>query len=584
MKNIKSILLSAVLAGLLGSCAPEYYPDGRIDKKEIFATDRKTFSYLNLCYQQLNEIVEGQWYGNQSFLSAFTDDAYDANTVDNSSSARYWAGTSTAYDFQIESGANWNIWGRYYQGINHCNTFLENIDEATVLDEDDRISWKAQAMVLRAYYSLQLAKRYGTIPYSTKAYDADFDFGSAEFKTFSEVARQILKDCNDAIATEHLVWTATNDMTRGMMTYGVTYAIMSQTALYAASPLYNDGTFTWSEAAKICKESLDALSANGYSLFTKAGTASQNISAYETYFNTRPDYSRTIDKETILEVRNQMSVWTDHGLPSTQGAITAGNCPTQELVDCYETVDGEMPILGYSDENHLRPIINPNAQNYSEQDPYANRDPRMASSIYYHGGRKLLNNSNSKVDISQNGAESIDLLKVDKTHTPTGYYLRKYGNFASNLNTNADGYFRRFRYAEILLNYAEAAAEAGEVPKEAYDAVNEVRDRVKMPKLEGLSREEFIKRVHNERRVEFAFEESRYFDMRRWKELGSTCKVATGMKVTANDDGTYKYERIVVDAGRQCYGDKYLLSPIPGMEAIRIQKLTGVNHQNPGWE
>ena len=586
MKLIKNIIIASALLGSMAACSPEYNPDGRVDKSELFETDKKTFSYLNLCYSHLQQQRKGNWYGNDAFLSAFTDDAYDANSIDNSSSALYWRGVSTAYNFPVESGVNAGCWSEYFKGLNQCNTFLENIETAKVNQQEDRESWKAQCLILRALYSLELAKRYNEIPYTTKSYDADFDFGSAEFKNFSAIARQIFADCDAALECESLPWNSgSNEALRGMMTKAVAYAVKSQTALYAASPLYSDGSISWSEAADITKACLDALRDNGFTLFTRAGAANQNISAYDSYFIARPDGARVTDKETILETRDQMSVWVSSGLPSVTGSISAGACPSQELVDMYETIDGVQPILGYSDASHLQPIINPEATLYDEQNPYANRDPRLASTIYYHGGKRALDSATSIINTSEDGAESIDLTKQDKKHSPTGYYLRKYNNFASDLNNNADGYFRQFRFAEILLNYAEAAAEANaNVPAEAYAAVNEVRARVNMPEIEGLSRDEFIKRVRNERRVEFAFEEQRYYDVRRWKVLDSNFSVITGMKVTEGSDGKARFERIVVDNTRNCHDSKYLLSPIPGNEVVRILSLSGVRHQNPGWE
>ena len=248
MKFLNDILVVAALSVSLAACSPEYNPDGRIDKDEIFSTDKKTFSYLNLCYSHLQNQRKGNWYGNDAFLASFTDDSYDANTIDNSSSARYWRGASTAYDFPVESGVNGGCWSEYFKGLNQCNTFLENIDNAVVNMEADREAWKVQCLVLRALYSLELAKRYNEIPYSTKSYDADFDFGKAEFKNFSEVARQIFADCDEALASEELKWnTTSNEALRGMMTKGVAYAIKSQTALFAASPLYSAGSITWGD-------------------------------------------------------------------------------------------------------------------------------------------------------------------------------------------------------------------------------------------------------------------------------------------------------------------------------------------------
>ena len=169
-----------------------------------------------------------------------------------------------------------------------------------------------------------------------------------------------------------------------------------------------------------------------------------------------------------------------------------------------------------------------------------------------------------------------------KRNTRTGYYLRKFNNPTSNRNGNNDGYFRIFRLAELYLNYAEALNESADLlaPDEAVDAVNTVRDRVKMPKIPyGLSKEEFRKRVRNERLVEFAFEEQRFYDVRRWMILGSTDRIVTGMKSIPLGG----YERFVVSR-RNSYSDKYLRFPIPGEEVVRLKMHTGQNFQNPGWE
>ena len=168
-------------------------------------------------------------------------------------------------------------------------------------------------------------------------------------------------------------------------------------------------------------------------------------------------------------------------------------------------------------------------------------------------------------------------------YTCTGYYTRKFSHYKSGRSGNLDGYFKEFRLAELYLNYAEAANEAsttGTVPNDAVDAVNAVRSRVGMPGIPyGLSCDQFRLRIRNERRVELAFEEHRFFDVRRWKILDQTDKVITGMK--ANSDGSYS--RFVVDNNRKAYSEKFLLYPIPGDEAIRLQNASGTNCQNPGW-
>jgi len=143
------------------------------------------------------------------------------------------------------------------------------------------------------------------------------------------------------------------------------------------------------------------------------------------------------------------------------------------------------------------------------------------------------------------------------------------------------------RLGEIYLNLAEAAAEANHID-EAYQAVNAIRSRVDMPPLTaGLSKDELILRIRNERRVELAFEAHRYFDVRRWHNpddnLEKTDRWITAAHITRNSDGSYTYERGPVSRERLCYQNKFLKFPIPLNDVNIMLALTGDNWQNPGW-
>lgn len=188
------------------------------------------------------------------------------------------------------------------------------------------------------------------------------------------------------------------------------------------------------------------------------------------------------------------------------------------------------------------------------------------------------------------GPEGISL--TDRKHTRTGYYLRKFNNYRSNINNNLDGSIRLFRLAELYLNFAEAAYQSvgpdekityGNFSMSAREAVNAIRKRAGMPTLpSGLSKEEFEKRYRNERRIELAFEEHRFYDVRRWKILNETDKFVSGMRIEKNADNTFTYNRFRFD-DRLCNTDKFLRYPIPQDEVNKIIALTGENWQNPGW-
>ena len=135
----------------------------------------------------------------------------------------------------------------------------------------------------------------------------------------------------------------------------------------------------------------------------------------------------------------------------------------------------------------------------------------------------------------------------------------------------------------MYLNYAEAMLEYKGACDEVYDAINVVRTRAKMPNLvKGtMDTDELRLRLRNERRVEFAFEEHRYFDLRRWKLNDKYEGVVTGMKIEKNDDGNLTYNRFVVQK-RDVVDDKYRIWPIPLEEELKYERLN-IDFQNPGW-
>jgi hypothetical protein len=134
----------------------------------------------------------------------------------------------------------------------------------------------------------------------------------------------------------------------------------------------------------------------------------------------------------------------------------------------------------------------------------------------------------------------------------------------------------------MYLNYAEAEFYANGLTSKAISAVNTVRNRAGMPNLPtNIAAAEFELRLKNERRVEFAFEEHRYFDVRRWKIQNISEGVITGMKIVQTTPATYSYERVVISR-RPVTDEKYLLWPIPNAEQLKFAQV-GVEYQNKGW-
>jgi hypothetical protein len=266
------------------------------------------------------------------------------------------------------------------------------------------------------------------------------------------------------------------------------------------------------------------------------------------------------------------------------GGGTNVTAPSQNLVDAFEMKTTGLPIYAPG-------------SGYDSLAPYTNRDPRLGFIVGVNGDiyGKYVGGANRPIQSYVGGPDAIG---VKAGATTTGYYLKKMGrtDFDLGAATTATKSFVLLRYAEVLLNYAEAMNEAYATPDDkptingtpavysAREAVNLVRARagVAMPPLSlGMSKEDFRIRLRNERRVELAFEEHRFFDVRRWKIAETTENMPLmGMKVTSTNpptNTTFSYEKFVVEP-RVFDASKMYLYPIPETQVI-------VNNwqQNPGW-
>lgn len=350
------------------------------------------------------------------------------------------------------------------------------------------------------------------------------------------------------------------------------------------------GTYTWAMATDINKEALSqCLTNGGYKLFDVVPAANIAQNSYALYCFTSSNDQRSVDKETIYQSGSQMAVWQWAGMPTNPGMNRTGPCPTQELVDSYEMANGEAPITGYSDASRLVPIVN-SASGYDQANPYVGHDPRFYASIYYNGAVRYLDQPNGKlVQTFVGGLEQIS--DIDRKYTRTGYYMRKFNNYKSTLSNSADGAIRLFRLAELYLNFAESAYQsagpdvavtATGFSMSARDAVSAVRARAGMPAFPaGMSKADFEKKYRNERRVELAYEEHRFFDVRRWKILDQTDKFVTGMRIT-KIGSVLNYNRFKFP-DRNCSSTKWLMYPIDQSEVDKIIGFSGANWQNPGW-
>lgn len=391
MKRYIVFFITTVVACFTLSCNDllELEYDGRSSLDELFETKNGVRGYLNSSYSarifpDINR-------------SALTDEAHSSERVFQGSLPSLWY--ADALSANNYSNVDGQPWGGIYQAIRKCNVFLARIEGVTAEQlaslEDELTSWKAQAHTLRALYYLQLIKRYGAVPLITDSYEIDHDFSQDSRAPVSAVVQQILADCDAAMSAPESAlgfsWTVRVGE-NWIMNRAVVQAIRSEAALYAASPLFADGTYSWGTAAEITGSALSNLLTNGYELWTQQPAEDVAQSAYELYFITQHDEQRARDKETIYG-GPKVNIWGSHGMPSTPGQNSAGASPTQELVDSYEMqATGLAPITGYADAQHLQPIINP-ASGYDPENPYEGRDPRFYATIYFNGAKRDLGTS-----------------------------------------------------------------------------------------------------------------------------------------------------------------------------------------------
>ncbi|SJN37428.1 RagB/SusD family nutrient uptake outer membrane protein [Sphingobacterium sp. JB170] len=584
MKLYEKILYASLLIGVSTSCNKQLDlpSDGRISMNEVFSDYNRTRGYLNSCYgyAPMPDVTR----------SSFTDEAQDADDVIDGSKYTMWYGgniTTTSFASYSPDGSPWS---RLYEGVRKCNVFLSEIKTASVYaSEEEKSGWIAQAHTLRALYYLQLIKRYGSVPIFEEPLAIDHDFSQDHKSSFSEVVAFIMNDCDEALKVddtrEGFSW-AIYENQFGKMTRAIAYAIKSQAVTYAASSLWTDGTYSWADATTITAEALAACLANDYKLFDVKPAEGIAQNAYALYFITSSNDQRSVDKETIYQLGGQMLMWKNAGLPTNPGMERAGPNPSQELIDSYEMANGEPAILGYADADHLQPEIN-TTSGYDPNNPYEGRDPRFYASIYFNGADRDL--AGKQVETFVGGNEGIS--STDRRFTRTGYYLRKFNNHRSGSSNNSDGAVRLFRLGELYLNFAEAAyqsvgpdvvVEEANLGLSARQAVNTIRARAEMPAIQkGLTKDAFEKRYRNERRVELAFEEHRYFDVRRWEILDQTDKFITGMRIQRNGTNLTYTRFKFRDRGSS--DEKFLLYPVDQTEVNKIFELTGENWQNPGW-
>ncbi|WP_225587056.1 RagB/SusD family nutrient uptake outer membrane protein [Algoriphagus sp. Y33] len=546
MKNIKLTIAILIMAIGMQSCNDDF-----LDREPLDAISDTNF-----------------WQNEEQLLLA-VNGTYDfikgKNTVDmeNMADNTVWP---TQTNYRLISTGNYNNdlgtlnteWTQAYEGIRRCNHFLENYDKAEMPNEDLKRRYAGEVRFIRAYLYSYLTFLFGDVPHITKALNVGDPEIYGPRDSRDGIVSWILDELT-AIAEDLPESYGAQDY--GRITKGTALGWKSRVALF-----YEKYDVAESAARQVMDLGVYELYPDYYELFMTESDASQTTSNRETMFSRI--YTTDISMHNLsreIHVPDQSARWN----------------PTKSLVDSYLCIDGKIiqdsPLYNETTYDSL----------------FEHRDPRMKMTILspgsLWGGREDGNPENT-----DNTIFTAPKFNQDRqgSVTPTGYYFTKYCDLDAVPTYNRDeNDIIIMRYAEILLNYAEAKLEQGTLTQDDLDqTINLLRERVGMHPMIiselaswGMDLREEVRR---ERRIELVLEGQRYFDILRWKSGDLLARDVKGIKkefiirqndvenVPTDEDGY-----IIFLSGNTFDDSKHYLWPIP----LAQRDLNPNLSQNPNW-
>ena len=574
---IKTVCLAGSLA-LLSACEDwlEIEPKDRFGDTTVWGSEENADMFLNDIYNQLphlnNETQNLDQYSDNSYVGA---EWMNARTT-------IYTGALSPTSWIPGPWDMWK-WGRQnnddakgqYERIRSCNLFITKVTESDFSAEykKERL---AEVRFLRAWFYHYLWMAYGGVPIITEVLDNNvstdiFYPRETAQKTFEFIDKEL-----DEIKDDLPPCRSGSDL--GRASKGAILTLKGWVELFHASELRNPGKDKkrWEAAAATLKDVIDLqvyhLQPTILDLWTEA--TNNNDEVIFDFQMSKQNGGRREGLFGPVFVKGVQSSW--------------GNMqPTQELVDDYCMANG-------------LPITDP-ASGYNKNNPYKNREKRFYQSILYDGSMWQGEEIITRVGVGS--PNEIDT-SSDSDVTNTGYYTRKTidesVNGADNLQmSNGMANYIFFRYADVLLMYAEASLEAGDKPT-AIEYLDMVRTRGdNMPSIgdtypQGITENQLREIIRRDRRIELAFEDKRWWDILRWKicdgENGVMNKPIGGMKIEdTNGDGVWEYN--YHEVGKRTFLPRMYYQPIPQYVIDKnpvIREQNGgedgwVNGQNPGY-
>lgn len=592
------------------------------NEESVFEDINLAKAYLGRCYDFIgvdNNLVLGL---REDILASATDEVLN---IHRPSSLTNIKGTLSP-DYMGHFGAwqfNWISWS-LYSNIKNVNIFLANIDNVPAeisTDEALKERMKGEAYFIRAFDYANLMRSYGGVVIVKEPFQLDQDFLSINRSSIDETLEFILEDCDQAIA----LLPEKDGIEQGRATKGAAAALKSRVLSWSAGTLMNGGyepnnplvsfqSGSRTERLEAAKAAAKGIIDGNYGHYALTGTT-ENPPAEMTE-EVVMEYA-----DNFFNIFTQKGVWNDEaiwGIQHVQAVANrttqnrwwgpngyhnwGNNGPTEPVVRKFEMADGTPFVWDkYSPGNQfVREFTAAQLAEDPERNPYVGREPRFYATVFFDGAQWMQRPSDGQgldpegriqtgyfmaangVDIDQPGLDTRQSFIESWNGTKNGYYMKKYQDPATvGQHFNNENSWMEFRYAEVLLDYAEACIElGGNNLQEGLNALNMVRNRAGLPDRVTTDQAQAREWYRKERQLEFFGEGDRWYMIRKWMIADEVIENVYPMKIYHYADGSKKwFYDTSLSVDDRTWNDNAYWLPIARDEMNRAPQL----QQNPGY-
>ncbi|WP_316809253.1 RagB/SusD family nutrient uptake outer membrane protein [Pedobacter agri] len=537
--TFKNLIIAFALLTIAGCKKLDIAPTDRFSDLTFWTVDVNVNNALNNNYSLL--------YNSSLFFEpeALSDNAYspsgDLNLIASGNA------TSLAAKFAGD-------WASYYRTIKSVNIFLENVDQNKTLPQAAIARMKAENQFMRAFALFNLSKWYGDVPLP------DHDLTPEEAQVIPRTSKAAVSDYIIAQLEAAIPNLPSKDQLpvseNGRITKGAALALQMRTLLYQGNKM--------AEVVAVCEKLINNQATYGTYALTPSYSALFSDPA-----TNKTNSESLLSLQYVPTVRTWQNFWDF--APRTVGGRVSAMAPTQELVDDYIMLNGR----GIKDAG----------SGYVESNPYVNRDPRLTATVVYDRYSWVNPNNTTKTIYIKPGSDPVqpgldEYSPGSQSASATGYYWRKYFDPIALSSFVSGNNLHLFRYAEVLLTYAEAKNSLGQMDAAIWaKTIGTIRSRAGFTDAGALSfpSGDLTNIIRRERRAELAMEGLRVDDIRRWKVAETTMNgFAHGAKFATdqNVDGGY-----IRTQQRKFNPQRDYLWAVPSSEIGLNKNLT----QNPGY-